>query len=86
VDQQDDWRKLYQAALLELDPGKLPERIQQAYEIIQVQMALGHQNSNGAERQALTDALANLRVLRRELGLPMNDPSRNKQESSASNP
>jgi hypothetical protein len=85
MDQQDDWRKLYQAPLLELDPGQLLERIQQAYEVIRLQMALGHQNSNGAERQALADALANLRVLQREVGLPLNDPSHNERESYASN-
>jgi hypothetical protein len=65
MDQQGKWQELYQAALLEVDPCRLAERIQQAYEVMRVQMALGHQNGNGAERQALSDALANLRVLRR---------------------
>jgi hypothetical protein len=85
MDQQDKWQEPYQAALLEVDPCKMAERIQQAYEVIQAQMALGHQNGNGAERQALSDALANLRVLRREIGLAMNDPSHDEHESSASN-
>jgi hypothetical protein len=85
MDQQDNWQELYQAALLEVDPGKMAERIQRAYQVIQLQMALGHQNGNGAERQALADALANLRVLQREIGLPLNDPSHNERESSASN-
>jgi hypothetical protein len=83
MDQQDKWQELYQVALLEVDPGKMAERIQRAYQVIQLQMALGHQIGNGAERQALADALANLRVLRREIGLAMNDPS-HEQGSSAS--
>jgi hypothetical protein len=67
TDQQNDWRTPYQAALLELDPAKLPERIEQAYKAILTHMDLAHQNSYGAEHQALADALANLRVLRREV-------------------
>lgn len=70
-DQQDNWQKYYEAALLELDPAKLPERIEQAHKAIQSSMNVARQNSDGAEHQALADALANLRVLRREVGLPM---------------
>ena len=65
-DQQSDWQKHYQEALLELDPAKLLERIDQAYESIQRCMDLTLPNSNPTQRQALEDALANLRVLRRE--------------------
>jgi hypothetical protein len=63
----------------------MAERIQRAYQVIQVHLALCDQNGNGAERQALADALANLRVLQREIGLPLNNPSHNERESSASN-
>ncbi len=67
TDQQNDWRVLYRAALLELDPAKLPERIEQASKAILVHIESAHPNSNGVEHQALADAMANLRVLRREL-------------------
>jgi hypothetical protein len=33
-DQQNDWRLCYEAALLELDPVKLPQQIEQAYSAI----------------------------------------------------
>jgi len=69
-DRPSDWQKHYQEALLELDPGKLLERIDQAYESIQRCMDLTSPNSDPAERQALEDALANLRVLRRETAPP----------------
>jgi hypothetical protein len=85
LDQEDDWRAAYQAALLEVDPAKLPERIEQAYKAIQVYMGLARQNSERAEYEALADALANLRVLRREVDLPVNPPNRKESESSASN-
>ena len=65
-DQQNDWRLCYEAALLELDPVKLPQRIERAYSAIQTCLN-AHPNGNSAEYQALADALANLRVLRREI-------------------
>jgi hypothetical protein len=65
-DQQNNWRLRYEAALLELDPVKLPERIEQAYSAIQTGLNTP-QNAKGAEYQAMADALANLRVLRREI-------------------
>jgi hypothetical protein len=65
-DQQNEWQLRYKAALLELDPVKLPQRIEQAYSAIQTCL-IAHQNGNSAEYQALADALANLRVLRREI-------------------
>jgi hypothetical protein len=81
---RQDWRESYHAALLELDPAKLPERIEQAYKAIHIFMDIARQNSNGAELQALADALANLRVLRREVGLPIGHPNRKEPESPAS--
>ena len=82
--QQNDWRVSYQAALLELDRAKLPERIEQAYQAIRISMDLAHGGSNSAELQGLADALANLRVLRREI-LPAN-PDLKDTKLSASNP
>jgi hypothetical protein len=83
VDQQDDWCVLYQAALLELDPAKLAERIEQAHKAIQTRMDFAKHNLDSVEHQALADALANLRVLRREIGLPMSTP-RGKEPASSS--
>jgi hypothetical protein len=71
-DQQNDWRLSYQAALLELDPVKLPQRIERAYSAIQTCLN-AHSNGNSAEYQALADALANLRVLRREIAPKTSD-------------
>jgi hypothetical protein len=62
-DQQNDWRL---KALLELDPVKLPQQIEQAYSSIQTCLN-AHRKGNSAEYQAMADALANLRVLRREI-------------------
>jgi hypothetical protein len=66
AEQQNDWRSFYQAALLELDPVRLPERIERAYIAIQICLT-AHSNGNSPEYQALADALANLRVLKREI-------------------
>jgi hypothetical protein len=81
IDQEHEWQKSYEAALLELDPVKLSERIERAYQEIQRYMELAADNSNGAERQAVADALANLRVLRREVGLAINDSNHKEPES-----
>jgi len=66
-----EWQNDYQAALLELDRKRLLERVKAAETAIfnRIQAILpGH----AAERQAIEDALANLRVLRRDnLGLPV---------------
>jgi hypothetical protein len=73
TDQLNEWQKSYQAALFEVDPAKLPELIEQACKAIHMHMEVAGPNSTAAERQALADALANLRVLRREVRLPMDD-------------
>jgi hypothetical protein len=66
ADQPNDWWAFYQAALLEPDPVKLPERVERAYSAIQICLS-AHPAANGDQYQALADALANLRVLRREI-------------------
>ena len=71
-DQQNDWRLSYQAALLELDPVKLQQRIERAYSAIQSCLN-AHPNGDSVEYQALADALANLRVLRREIAPKRSD-------------
>jgi hypothetical protein len=86
TDHQNDWQEAYRAALLEVDPAKLPERIEQAYKAIQMYLEVARQNnSDGAQYQALADALANLRVLRREARLSINDCFRKQPESPAPN-
>jgi hypothetical protein len=76
----NEWQKWYQAALLELDPMKLPERIEQAYRAIHMHMDVAGPNCSAAERQAFADALANLRVLRREVRLPMDDATATQEQ------
>ena len=67
-----EWQLEYQAALLELDPKQLIERVKAAETAIfnRLQLLSGSNNSH-AERQAIEDALASLRVLKRDtLGFP----------------
>jgi hypothetical protein len=67
-----DWQQEYQAALLELDPQQLAGRIANTETTIFKRLQTISQNPNHvAERQAIEDALASLRVLKREnLGFP----------------
>ena len=67
--QGQDWMDLYRAALLELDLKELPGRIQKAQNAIRERFKQLPQDQKQykAERQALEDALQNLRVLTREL-------------------
>jgi hypothetical protein len=53
------WQREYKAALLELDPKKLLELVHAAEGAPTAQ-------THKAERQAIQDALSNLRVLQRE--------------------
>jgi hypothetical protein len=69
------WQPAYKAALVELDPKKLRERVQAAEDAIFNRLQELAQNSNSqehkAERQAIEDALANIRALQRDkLGFP----------------
>jgi hypothetical protein len=67
-----DWQQEYQAALLELDLNKLRERVETAETAIFKRLQAISQNPGlGAERQAIDDAVASLRVLKQEkLGFP----------------
>ena len=63
------WEEVYKAAVLELDREKLPERVHAAKAAIDVrlhELQLDH-GGTPEERQALSDALATLNVIRREL-------------------
>jgi hypothetical protein len=67
-----EWQAEYQAALLELDPKRLFGRVTAAETAIFNRLQAMSPTSDGhAERQAIEDALASLRVLKREnLGFP----------------
>jgi hypothetical protein len=62
------WEEVYKAALVETDDGKLPNRIQAAKVAIDNRLYELQMDHGGTpeERQALSDALAGLMILRRE--------------------
>jgi hypothetical protein len=62
-----DWQELYQLALLETDPAKLPPLIADAHRAIldRIQKMLAKPIS--AEQERLSDALCGLRTLRDEV-------------------
>ena len=61
------WFEVYRAAMLELDPQKLPGRIVAAKEAVQLRLTdLQGDTDHHEERQQMEDALRNLRVLERE--------------------
>ena len=61
------WFEVYKAALLELDPQKLPERISAAKEKVRLRLEeIRGDSDHHAERQQIEDALNSLRVLERE--------------------
>ena len=66
------WQNEYQAALVELDREKLPERVAAAETSIYKRLQQMAQNSDHhTERQVIEDALAALRVLKKdELDFP----------------
>jgi CheY-like chemotaxis protein len=64
----EDWKQLYQSAMLEFDPDKLKDRLELAQHAVEDRMNALTQSSvkDPAERQQLQDALSGLRVLMRE--------------------
>jgi hypothetical protein len=67
-----EWQNEYQAAFVELDLKRLPERVAAAESAIFNRIQVISQSSDHqAERQTIDDALAALRILKRdELGFP----------------
>lgn len=67
-----EWQEAYRAALLELDPEKLPKRVEVAETAIFKRLqTLSKAPDSKAERQAIEDALASLRTLKADnLGFP----------------
>lgn len=74
------WNELYKAAVLETDDGKLQQRIHAAKSAIDIRLEEIQKDHGGTpeERQAITDALNGLNVLRREL-------ERRSQDAGSSN-
>ena len=61
------WQPQVQAALLELDMAKLPERIKTAETAITTRLkAIALNQDHHAERMAISDAIATLNFLKRE--------------------
>jgi hypothetical protein len=62
-----EWQSAYKAALLELDPKQLIGRVTVAETAIFNRLqAVSNSTDSQAERQAIEDALAALRVLKRD--------------------
>jgi len=62
------WRHLYEAAVLELDPTKIQQRIAEAEKAIAKRaLAVMREGGNGAEREALANAMQALSDLKRDL-------------------
>ena len=61
------WFEVYKAAVLELDPQKLPGRIVAAKKAVQLRLVeIQGDTDHHAERQQIEDALSSLRTLERE--------------------
>ena len=63
--QPSDWKTLYQLAILEVDPLKLPARISEARHAIIEQLEVNSVKSYGEQRD-LNDALSGLHVVYQE--------------------
>ena len=62
-----DWQLEYQAALLEIDPQKLPERVKLPKLLSFLrQQALVHRSDGHVEREAIEDAMRALRLIQTE--------------------
>lgn len=83
ADRRSDWQQAYQSALLEVDPKKLRDRIRHAYAAIEAYQEQASKNNVQLDHEALSDALSNLRVLRREASLPANDSDKIRSDTPA---
>jgi hypothetical protein len=62
------WRQLYEAAVLGLDPTKIQDRIEEAEKAIAKRaLAVMREGADGAEREALANAMQALSDLKRHL-------------------
>lgn len=69
-----EWRRLYRDALVEVDIDVLEERLAAAEAAIMQRLQVMSPTDSPSERHAIEDALANLRILRRE-SLGLHDPT-----------
>lgn len=64
----EDWKQLYQSAMLEFDRSKLRDRVETAQHAVEHRMReLGEATATTSEYQQLRDALSGLRVLARDI-------------------
>ena len=64
----EDWKQLYQSAMLEFDRSKLRDRVETAQHAVEHRMReLGEATATTPEYQQLRDALSGLRVLARDI-------------------
>jgi hypothetical protein len=70
------WEESYKAAILETDDSKMPNRLRAAKGAIDKRLQEMQADHGGTpeERQAITDALAGLNTLRRELESRIQEP------------
>ncbi len=62
---ESQWRELFKAAILELDPEQLQLRVKAAEDAINARASSGVRVSRG-ERRAMDDALSTLRALKKK--------------------
>jgi hypothetical protein len=62
---ESQWRDLYRAAILELDPKQLQARVKAAEDAINAR-ALNEARVSRDERREMNDALSTLRMLKRK--------------------
>jgi hypothetical protein len=67
---ENNWRDLYKAAVLEVDPSKLEDRVKATERAIRVRIASLNGQISQDERSAMQDALSALNVLRHEWERP----------------
>jgi hypothetical protein len=62
---EGQWRALYKAAILELDPNQVPARVKAAEDAIHARASDGSRIARD-EQKAMDDALCTLRILKRK--------------------
>jgi hypothetical protein len=67
---ENSWRELYTAAVLEIDPSKIEDRIRATERAIRVRKALRNGTLSQAELTAMEDALSAMSVMSGERPLP----------------
>lgn len=63
---ENNWRELYKAAVLEVDPSKLEDRVRATERAVRVRIASLNGQISKDEQSAMQDALTNLSVLKHD--------------------